>query len=237
MKKKFLSMVIVATMLFSLAACGNSNTAATSDTTDTTTEVTTETEVAENTENTTETKTSNKKKSTKQNDKTTEEQNATEERASNGRTTTNNNSSNRNTGSQTTTQAPATTTEAPAPARQPSTQATAPAVQPSTTEAPAQTCNHDWREITRTVHHDAVYETVVVREAVWQNYYCWDCGTFCYDIGVHMDETGCAGNWSGVAYGTHLLEPEVTEQRLVRAAYDEEVGTGTYECTRCHARK
>ena len=172
---------------------------------------------------TTEQKTSNKKNDTKK---------STESKKSESKSTESTKSVIASTSQTTTASSSASTSGSQTTSNKPSTSNTSTTEKPQTTE-----CQHNWVELTKTVHHDAVYKTVVVKQAVYANYYCRDCGTYCYDITAHMNTTGCRGNWTGVAYGYHILEPEVTEQQKVSDAYDEEVGTGVYECSKCHAKR
>ena len=86
-------------------------------------------------------------------------------------------------------------------------------VQPSEPSKPAHT--HSWQPVYKTIHHDAVTETVII---------CNACGAI--DPGRdHMKSHAMAGENAS----TH------TETRVIQAAYDEKVLTG-YKCS-CGATK
>ena len=169
---------------------------------------------------TTEQKTSNKKNDTKKSSESKKAESKTTESKSVAASTS----------QTTTTSSSASTSSSQAASNKPSTSNTSTTEKPQTTE-----CQHNWVELTKTVHHDAVYKTVVVKQAVYANYLCYDCGTYCVDIFAHEKQTGCSSNWTSCS--GYVLEPEVTEQQKVSDAYDEEVGTGVYECSKCHARR
>ena len=236
MRKRFYTIVLAVSLVAALMmGCGKQTKVAENtkiDTEMTSEEVTTEEKSSED-----ETKTSGEKKTEDVEEKTSD--NKKEEKTSNKKNDTKKSSESKKTeDSKTVTASTSQTTTATSSSGTSSSQATSnkPSTGGSTTEKTQTTeCQHNWVELTKTVHHDAVYKTVVVKQAVYANYLCYDCGTYCVDIFAHEKQTGCSSNWTSCS--GYVLEPEVTEQQKVSDAYDEEVGTGVYECSKCHARR
>ena len=121
-----------------------------------------------------------------------------------------------------------------------------------TTEAPSPSCNHNWKKVTKTVHHDEEghWEDVIVQDA-WDekvtDYYanvCNSCGVVMKDwspeaIGIHvLDCNGGTGYHNQEFY--HIVHHDaVTERQWVvdMPAYDEYGVFDHYECTKCGAIK
>ena len=153
--------------------------------------------------------------------------------------------SNGNSKSDSSTSKPSGNTSSNKPAEEPS--------KPSqSTEKPAETKpahQHTWvdhtatKQVPRTVHHDAVYETVNIPAVTKHQIQCLTCGQW-FDsfeelAGHQLYDTdgACSG------YDTHgerdvVITPAHTEQKLVKEAYDETVyDTQTYVdyqyCSEC----
>lgn len=126
------------------------------------------------------------------------------------------------------------------------------------TEKPAETKpsqpahQHTWvdhtatKKVPRTVHHDAVYETVNIPAVTKHQFQCTSCGQWCDskdDLYWHfIDSDGACGNYDYSAQRDVVITPAHTEQKLVKEAWDETVyDTQTYvdyqECTGCHEHR
>lgn len=127
------------------------------------------------------------------------------------------------------------------------------------TEKPAETKpsqpahQHNWvdhtatRKVPRTVHHDAVYETVTIPAVTKHQIQCLTCGEWfdslddLYGHQIYDTNGACSG------FDTHcerdvVITPAHTEQKLVKEAYDETVyDTQTYVdyqyCSGCGQHK
>ena len=113
-----------------------------------------------------------------------------------------------------------------------------------------ETCEHEWVEVTETIHHDEVghYETVTVKEAwdekVWESVtICNGCGmTFTgpnqVDDAIEHCTFECKNGYHTEEKQVTIHHDAVTEQRWVvdQNAYDETVTTG-YKCSICGATK
>ena len=98
---------------------------------------------------------------------------------------------------------------------------------------------HTWvdhtatKKVPRTVHHDAVYETVTIPAVTKHQFQCTSCGQWCDskdDLYWHfIDSDGACGNYDYSAQRDVVITPAHTEQKLVKEAYDETVyDTQTY---------
>lgn len=111
---------------------------------------------------------------------------------------------------------------------------------------------HTWvdhtatKQVPRTVHHDAVYETVNIPAVTKHQFQCTSCGQWCDskdDLYWHfIDSDGACGNYDYSAQRDVVITPAHTEQKLVKEAYDETVyDVQTYvdyqECTGCHEHR
>ena len=119
---------------------------------------------------------------------------------------------------------------------------------------------HTWvdhtatRKVPRTVHHDAVYETVTIPAVTQIQYQCLGCGkwfsslndltnhAFAVQIGAESGDPARCGSGSTDAQREYVITPAHTEHRLVKDAYDETVeDVQTYvdyqECTGCHEHR
>lgn len=112
---------------------------------------------------------------------------------------------------------------------------------------------HHWvdhtatKKVPRTVHHDAVYETVTIPAVTKHQIQCLGCGQWFDSLdeltGHQLYDTN--GDCSGYdAHGVRdvVITPAHTEQKLVKEAYDETVyDVQTYvdyqECTGCHEHR
>lgn len=92
-------------------------------------------------------------------------------------------------------------------------------------------CNHEWKEIMKTEHHDAVYEERMVKDCVVYHYYCRNCEKWYPEI----TDDPCDGANGGT--GSYPVSPAEYETVCVQEAFDEQVGTGRYECTKCRMIK
>ena len=121
---------------------------------------------------------------------------------------------------------------------------------PSQPSQPAH--QHTWvdhtatKQVPRTVHHDAVYETVTIPAVTKHQVQCMNCGQWFDskdDLYWHfIDADGACGNYCYGAERDVVITPAHTEQKLVKEAYDETVyDTQTYvdyqECTGCHEHR
>lgn len=230
MKKKLYILGMVMTMGIACMGCGKEAEVTTDNT-----EAATETVAEVTTEAATKEKTTNKKDKTQ---KTTEDTFAQAEddnqpdktqtgRQGSQRTT---EAANRQTTGSASTQQP--TTQAPV-REQPTTQQ--PTTRPDstpTTEAPTTTvCQHHWEEIMETIHHDAVMGTRCAQSAVIHHWWCRNCQCSYPELA----NDPCGGANGGTADIT--VQEAVYEQYEAVPAYDEQVGTGRYRCTRCGATK
>lgn len=127
------------------------------------------------------------------------------------------------------------------------------------TEKPAETKpsqpahQHNWvdhtatRKVPRTVHHDAVYETVTIPAVTKHQIQCLTCGQWfdsLDELEWHqvVDTNGACGNYDGHCERDVVITPAKTEQKLVKEAYDETVyDTQTYVdyqyCSGCGQHK
>ena len=112
---------------------------------------------------------------------------------------------------------------------------------------------HTWvdhtatKQVPRTVHHDAVYETVNIPAVTKHQIQCLGCGQWfdsLDELEWHqvVDTNGECGNYDGHCERDVVITPAHTEQKLVKEAYDETVyDTQTYidyqECTGCHEHR
>ena len=111
---------------------------------------------------------------------------------------------------------------------------------------------HTWvdhtatKKVPRTVHHDAVYETVTIPAVTKHQFQCTSCGQWCDskdDLYWHfIDSDGACGNYDYSAQRDVVITPAHTEQKLVKEAYDETVyDTQTYVdyqyCSGCGQHK
>lgn len=120
----------------------------------------------------------------------------------------------------------------------------------STTESSSVSCNHSWKKVTKTVHHDEVghWEDVVVQDA-WDEQVldyganvCNSCGVVMKDWNIEqilLHTSGCNGG-TGYHYQKfyHTVHHDaVTERQWVVdiPAYDEYGVFDHYECTKCGA--
>ena len=127
------------------------------------------------------------------------------------------------------------------------------------TEKPAETKpsqpahQHNWvdhtatKQVPRTVHHDAVYETVTIPAVTKHQIQCLTCGQWFdsfEELAGHQlyDTNGACGGYSSHGERDVVITPAHTEQKLVKEAYDETVyDTQTYvdyqECSGCHEHR
>lgn len=133
------------------------------------------------------------------------------------------------------------------------------------TEKPAETKpskphEHTWvdhtatKKVSRTVHHDAVYEDVTIPAVTQIQYQCLGCGkwfsslndltnhAFAVQIGAESGDPARCGSGSTDAQREVVITPAHTEHRLVKEAWDETVyDTQTYvdyqECSGCHEHR
>ena len=112
---------------------------------------------------------------------------------------------------------------------------------------------HTWvdhtatKQVPRTVHHDAVYETVTIPAVTKHQIQCLTCGQWFDSLDAlewHqvVDTNGECGNYDGHCERDVVITPAHTEQKLVKEAYDETVyDVQTYvdyqECTGCHEHR
>lgn len=133
------------------------------------------------------------------------------------------------------------------------------------TEKPAETKpsqpahQHNWvdhtatKQVPRTVHHDAVYETVTIPAVTQTQEQCLGCKQWFSSLddivnhamkvkmGMEAGDPQRCGSVGGVEREV-VITPAKTEQKLVKEAYDETVyDTQTYvdyqECTGCHEHR
>ena len=133
------------------------------------------------------------------------------------------------------------------------------------TEKPAETKpsqpahQHTWvdhtatKQVPRTVHHDAVYETVTIPAVTQTQEQCLGCKQWFSSLddivnhamkvkmGMEAGDPQRCGSVGGVEREV-VITPAHTEQKLVKEAYDETVyDTQTYidyqECTGCHEHR
>ena len=237
MKKKLYVLSMVTILSLTCIGCGNKdvaeNTEATTEaaeqvtteevTEEATTEKATEKTTRETTEEkTTEKKTDDKKSEEKKTDnktvdkKKTDTKKATTTGGASGTVAGNTQSNNTTSSSGQTnnnTQSSTPSTPAPQPAKQ-------------TTE-----CQHNWVEQTETVHHDAVYEEVIKEPA---DVYYWHCGITGNWYHSYADDPCGSGAGSS---GCYVARPAVREVICKQGAYDEQVGTGMYQCSKCGVMK
>lgn len=127
------------------------------------------------------------------------------------------------------------------------------------TEKPAETKpsqpahQHTWvdhtatKKVPRTVHHDAVYETVNIPAVTKHQIQCLTCGQWfdsLDELEWHqvVETNGECGNYDGHCERDVVITPAHTEQKLVKEAYDETVyDTQTYVdyqyCSGCGQHK
>ena len=112
---------------------------------------------------------------------------------------------------------------------------------------------HTWvdhtatKQVPRTVHHDAVYETVTIPAVTKHQIQCLTCGEWfdsLDELTGHQlyDTNGACSGYDGHCERDVVITPAHTEQKLVKEAYDETVyDTQTYidyqECTGCHEHR
>lgn len=112
---------------------------------------------------------------------------------------------------------------------------------------------HNWvdhtatRKVPRTVHHDAVYETVTIPAVTKHQIQCLTCGQWFdsfEELTGHQlyDTNGACSGYDSHGERDVVITPAKTEQKLVKEAYDETVyDTQTYvdyqECTGCHEHR
>ena len=112
---------------------------------------------------------------------------------------------------------------------------------------------HTWvdhtatKQVPRTVHHDAVYETVTIPAVTKHQIQCLTCGQWfdsLDELTGHQlyDTNGACSGYDGHCERDVVITPAHTEQKLVKEAYDETVyDTQTYvdyqECTGCHEHR
>lgn len=112
---------------------------------------------------------------------------------------------------------------------------------------------HTWvdhtatKQVPRTVHHDAVYETVTIPAITKHQIQCLTCGQWfdsLDELTGHQlyDTNGACSGYDGHCERDVVITPAHTEQKLVKEAYDETVyDTQTYvdyqECTGCHEHR
>lgn len=112
---------------------------------------------------------------------------------------------------------------------------------------------HTWvdhtatKQVPRTVHHDAVYETVNIPAVTKHQIQCLGCGQWfdsLDELEWHqvVDTNGECGNYDGHCERDVVITPAHTEQKLVKEAYDETVyDTQTYVdyqyCSGCGQHK
>lgn len=231
MKRKLMTLGLITIMTLTCAGCGKKETV--TDEVAQVTEAATEEATEESTEDATketskkadkDNKTAQAKNNKTDKDKDTGKQRTTE--AASSRTS--NSTASSSTG-QSSASTPAPSTEQPS-TRQPSTSAPS-TEQPSTRQPSTQSCNHNWVEITQTVHHEAEMGERCIQSAVIYHWYCRICG--CYYPDVNSDPCGGV-NGSDADY---TAQDAVYETYVVTPAYDETVGTGRYRCSRCGATK
>lgn len=99
---------------------------------------------------------------------------------------------------------------------------------------------HTWvdhtatRKVPRTVHHDAVYETVTIPAVTKHQIQCLTCGQWfdsLDELTGHQlyDTNGACSGYDGHCERDVVITPAHTEQKLVKEAYDETVyDTQTY---------
>ena len=96
--------------------------------------------------------------------------------------------------------------------------------------------SHNWVAQTKTVHHDAVYETVYHSAVKEQRTICNGCGTdITGNVDAHM-KANILNGCGSYTFKTVVVQDAYEEQVLVTAAYDETVTTG-YKCSTCGATK
>ena len=102
---------------------------------------------------------------------------------------------------------------------------------------------HSWTPVTKTVHHDAVYETqytTVHHDAVYAyKSVCSACGAVSPSrdhIEQHMLNGENGGYYEKKVCVQEAYDEQVAKNVLVKAAYDETVTTG-YKCSTCGATK
>ena len=127
------------------------------------------------------------------------------------------------------------------------------------TEKPAETKpsqpahQHTWvdhtatKQVPRTVHHDAVYETVTIPAVTKHQIQCLTCGQWfdsLDELTGHQlyDTNGACSGYDGHCERDVVITPAHTEQKLVKEAYDETVyDTQTYVdyqyCSGCGQHK
>ena len=236
MKRKLMTLGFITIMALACAGCGKKEAvtdevaqvteAATEEVTEETTkEATKETKKAD--KDSKKTKQDKENKTDKDNktqkpDKDTGKQRTTEAASSRTGNSTASSSTGQSSASTPSTEQPST--------RQPSTSAPS-TEQPSTRQPSTQSCNHNWVEITQTVHHEAEMGERGVTPAIVYHWYCRICG--CYYPDVNSDPCGGV-NGSDADY---VVQEAVWESYVVTPAYDETVGTGRYRCSRCGATK
>lgn len=112
---------------------------------------------------------------------------------------------------------------------------------------------HTWvdhtatKQVPRTVHHDAVYETVTIPAVTKHQIQCLGCGQWFdsfEELAGHQlyDTNGACSGYDNHGERDVVITPAHTEQKLVKEAYDETVyDTQTYvdyqECTGCHEHR
>lgn len=216
-------------MALACAGCGKKE--AVTDEVAQVTEAATEEATEETTEEAKETKKVDKDSKTAQDNKTQKPDKDTGKQGTQRTTEAAGSRTGNSTASSSTGQSSASTPAAEQPStRQPSTSAPS-TEQPSTRQPSTQTCQHNWVEITQTVHHEAEMGERCIQSAVIYHWYCFSCG--CYYPDVNSDPCGGV-NGSDADY---TAQDAVYETYVVTPAYDETVGTGRYRCSRCGATK
>ena len=111
-----------------------------------------------------------------------------------------------------------------------SSDSSTPSSTPTSTPASSQStaCTHNWVEVMATVHHEAQYKNIN-HPAVYYNYYCRECERWY----LPSEHDTCSDGFTGQKLCTEAW----TEKVLVKDAYDEQVGTGVYQCSKCGAKK
>lgn len=118
-----------------------------------------------------------------------------------------------------------------------------------TTEAP-KTCQHAWKNVYKTVHHDAVYETVTVpaydeQVVAGRHDFCKGChmdltlayGTAdCADARDHIDDCPGSNGYYTTAVYDYIHHEAETFTDCIEEAWDEQVIDYTI-CSKCGERK
>ena len=258
MKKKILAVMLIATMTISCVACGSNNSSSTETQESSSVESSkkeTTTDKSDKTESKSDTET--KKDDSKADDKTSES--TTEDKSDNKKSDSADNSSkpaedkksdsnSGNTGSN---------SSANKPSNGNSNKSDSSTSKPSqSTEKPAESKpahQHTWvdhtatKKVPRTVHHDAVYETVNIPAVTKWQIQCPTCGKWFdsqdeLDWHQVVDTDGACGGCDPSLSRQTVITPAHTEKKLVKEAYDETVyDTQTYVdyqyCSGCGQHK